>query len=339
MSHRICIFTAVLALALPAAAETALKCEQFTPRARTIKISRMESLRRGKAWLEGPAKSVAAVSCDQRGMKTEETEYDGKALRLRTVYTYLEGDGAKAACEKLRSEEKLTTTFSGEARSSLDDFCRANKKKDYGVAQVYDRSPSGAATAQDREDQEKPVRRIFRVFDPKGFPVEEYAFDPLLSLETRTSHVYDKANNLTETAVSDPEGRQLSREATARDKVTGSRTVSVYGENNELAKKTVYEYREDGTLRREVRTSYDAGGQALERSELYCDGKGNYQKELVYDGDAPEAAREFNYEHAFDKAGNWTLRRRSRIILYNGNRMADTQYAPEITRRDIEYYK
>ena len=96
MEHPIIVLAAALALAAPAAAETALKCEQFTPPARTVKTSRMQALRRGKAWTEGPAQSAADVACDVRGMKTVESEYDGKALRLRTAYAYREGDEAKA---------------------------------------------------------------------------------------------------------------------------------------------------------------------------------------------------------------------------------------------------
>jgi len=334
------IFAAALALAAPAGAETDLKCEPLKPGARTIKVSRMQPLRREKAWLEGSPKSVVLTACDTRGMKTEESEYDGKSLRIKTAYGYKEADEARALCVTLKSDAKLTTTFSGEARSSLDDFCRRSRKKDFGVALVYDRSPSGGDPLQagDKESQRRPIRQIFRLYNTKGFVTEELAFDPGMNLETRTIYAYDKANNLTETSVLDFEDRQLSRETLTRDKRTAVRTRSTYGESNELRKKTVYEDREDGTLRRETRSAYDSGEQAISRSEIYCDGKGRYQKELVYDADAPEPAREFAYEYLLDGKGNWTQERKARLIIYNGNRIADTQYAPEITKREIQYY-
>ncbi|HNW43973.1 MAG TPA: hypothetical protein PKI19_05660 [Elusimicrobiales bacterium] len=340
------LLAAALALAAPARAETDLKCEPLTPRARTIKISRMQPVRRDKTWLEGSPKSVRLVTCDTRGMKLEESEYDGKTLRLKTAYTYKENEEARALCETLKSEEKLTTTFSGEARSALDEFCRRNKKKDFGAALVYDLSPSigepsvrGGAPQPERgkEGARRPIRQIFRVY-AKSFVAEELAFDPDLNLETRTVYAYDKGNNLIETTLLDFEDRQLKRETVARDKKTASRTRTVYGESNELREKTVYEDREDGTLRRETRTAYDAGDQIISRSEIYCDAKGRYQKELSYDADATEPGREFTYEYTADANGNWTLERKARTIIYNGNRIPDTQYAPEITKREIQYY-
>ncbi|OGS13738.1 MAG: hypothetical protein A2285_03500 [Elusimicrobia bacterium RIFOXYA12_FULL_57_11] len=316
-----------------------MKCEPFTPRVRAIKISRMQPARREKTWLEGSPKSVTSVTCDIRGMKTGESEYDGKALRLKTAFTYKEGDEAKTLCENLMSEQKLTSTFSGEARSSLDEFCRRNRKKDFGVALVHDLSPSGAGTQpRGQESFRQPIRQIFRLYNTRGFVTEEFAFDPLLNLETRTVYAYDKANNLTETTVLDFDDRQLSRETLTRDKKTASRTRSVYGESNELRKKTVYEDREDGTLRRETRSSYDAGEQVITRSEIYCNAKGRYEKELLYDGDAPEPGHELTYAYTVDAKGNWTQERRNRTILYNGNRIPDTQAAPEITNRELQYY-
>ena len=342
------LFAAALALSVQARAETELTCEPLTPRARSIKISRMQPLRRGKSWLEGSPKSVVLVTCDLRGMKTEESEYDGKSLRLKTSFSYKEKEEARALCDTLKSEEKLTTTFSGEARSSLDDFCRRNKKKDFGAALVYDISPSNSdlspktadpAQGQARESARRPMRQMFRLYNARGFVTEELSFDTGMNLETHTVNVYDKANNLTETTVLDFEDRQLRRETIARDKKTASRTRSAYGESNELRKKTVYEDREDGTLRRETRTEYDSGEQVITRSEVYCDGKGHYQKELVFDADSPEPAREFLYEYALDGKGNWVQERKARVIIYNGNRIPDTQYAPEISKREIQYYQ
>ena len=91
-------------------------------------------------------------------------------------------------------------------------------------------------------------------------------------------------------------------------------------------------------LRREVRSAYDSGEQPVTRSEVYCDAKGRPEKELVYDADAAEAKYEYTYEYKYDAKGNWTEERKTRVIVYNGNRLADTQYAPEITKREFLYY-
>lgn len=324
---------ALLPLALPAFAETSLKCPELNPKTRSLKVLRMQPQRRGKDWLEGLPKSVNAVSCDLYGMKTEEAEYDGKNLVLKHAYVYLEKEEARKFCTERRSQEKLTTTFSDEAQSSVDDFCRKHQKKDFGIVQVFDASPSQA-----RESSRKPVRQIFRLYNKAGFTAEEHAFDPLMNLETVTLYAYDKKNNLSELTVNDFEGRQLRRETWAWNKAAASRTHSVFGETNELRKKTVFEQREDGTLRREVRSAYDSGEQPVTRSEIYCDAKGNPEKELVYDADAAEPKYEYTCVYKRDAKGNWTEERRTRVIVFNGNRMQDSQYAPEITKREFIYY-
>ncbi len=326
---------AALLLALPAAlpAQTDLACPELRPRTRTLKISRMQPLRRGKEWLPGTARTVNLVSCDMYGMKIEEAEYEGKNLVLKHSYSYKEKEESKALCDKRKSEEKLTSTFSEEAQSSLDDFCRANKKKDFAAVFVYDASPS-----QGRETARKPVRQIFRIFNARGFVTEEHSFDPMMNLESLTLFAYDKANNLTEKTVNDAEGRQLKRETYAWDKPTASRIKSVYGQNNELRARTVYARREDGTLRRELRTDYDSGEQPLAKTEIYCDERGLPQTELAFDADSAEARYEYAYTHKLDAKKNWTEQRRTRVTIYDGVRVPDVQRPPEITLRDFIYY-
>lgn len=327
-------FLALLLCLCPAAyAQADLKCPDFTPKARTVRTLRMQPLKRGKAWLEGTPKGTNSVSCDLYGLKTEEAEYDGKNLVLKHAFVYKDQGESKAICDTLKSEEKLTSSFSDKAQSSMDDFCRKYKKKDFGVVQVFDASPS-----QGRESARKPVRQVFRVFNAKGFVTEEHSFDPLMNLETVTVYSYDKGNNLAGVTVNDFDGRQLRREAFASDKATSSRTHAVYGETDELRKKTVFELREDGTLRREVRSTYDSGEQPVTRSEVYCDAKGRPEKELVYDADAAEAKYEYTYAYKYDAKGNWNEERKTRVIVFNGNRLADTQSAPEITKREFLYY-
>lgn len=323
----------IFCLAGSVSAQTDLRCPEFKPKVRSVRTSRMQPARRGKDWLAGVPKSVTAVTCDLYAMKTEEAEYDGKNLVLKNSFVYKEKEEARALCETLRSEQKLTTTFSTEARSSLDDFCRKNLKKDYGAALVYDASP-----AQGRESARKPVRQIFRLYNARGFVTEEQAFDPEMNLESVTLYAYDKANNLTETTVNDFDGRQLRRETLTWDKATASRARSEYGGNNELRRKTVDELREDGTLRRQVLTAYDSGEQPITRSETYCDARGRPEKELVYDADAAEAKYEYAYAYKYDPKGNWTEERKTRFIVYNGNRIAEPQQPPQVTLRELQYY-
>jgi hypothetical protein len=330
---KILILMLSAAFALPASAETSLKCPELKQKTRSIKIMRMQPLRRGKVWLEGSPKSVNTLSCDLYGMKTEEAEYDGKNLVLKHSYTYLAKEEAVQFCQNRKSQEKLTTTFSDEAQASVDDFCRRNKKKDFGIVQVFDASPS-----QGGESSRKPVRLIFRIYNKKGFTAEEHAFDPFMNLETVTLYAYDKKNNLTEMTVNDFDGRQLRREAWAWNKAAASRTHSIYGQTNQLRKKTVFEMRETGTLRREVNFTYDSGEQPITRSETYCDDKGRPEKELIYDADAAGPKYELTYTHKYDAKGNWTEERRSRVIVFNGNRMQDGKSAPEITKREFIYY-
>lgn len=323
----------LLCLAAPAAAQTDLKCPDFKQKVRLLKISRMQPLRRGKKWLDGSPKSAVATVCDLYGMKTEESEYDGKTLLRRTIYEYNEKDAARAICDALRRSRSTDSTFDSEEGTALSDFCDENGKKDFDEVTVYD-----ASSSQGRASARKPVRRIFRLYNKTGFVTEERSIDSQGNLESVTLLAYDKANNLSEKTLNDPDDRQLSRETYASDKVTASRTVSVYGANTMLSGKTVYELREDGTLRREVKTSYDSGEQPVTRTEIYCDDKGRREKELDYDADAAEPGCVYSYSYKYDKNGNWTEERRTRALVYNGNLLPDTQYAPEITKRDIQYY-
>jgi hypothetical protein len=320
-------------LAAPAAAQTELKCPDLKGKVRLVKVSRMEPARRGKEWLDGLPKSAVATVCDIYGMKTEESEYDGKSLLLKSVFEYKEKDDARAICAKLAADRKSGAEPDPDQGPALADFCADNGKNDFGAAFIYDASPS-----QGRETARKPVRKVLRLYNKRGFVTEERTLDPQDNLESVTLRAYDKANNLSELTVNDPEGRTLRRETYTADKATSSRARSVYGANTMLQEKTVYELREDGTLRREVRTTYDSGEQPVSRAEFYCDEKGRREKELDYDADAAEAKYEFTYSYKYDKAGNWTEERRTRALVYNGNLIPDTQYAPEITRRDIQYY-
>lgn len=320
-------------LAAPAAAQTDLRCPDIKPRARTIKISRTAPVRRGKAWLPGAPRTTLCYVCDLYGLKTEEAEYDGKTLSQRTSLVYKDKEASAALCEELKSEAKRTTTFSQEGKSSLDEFCRRNRKKDYRAVQVYDASPS-----QGKESERKPVRTIFRLLDSRGLAVEEQSFDPQLALETVTLRKFAKDGSPSEETVNDFDGRQLRRLAFARDAATASATESYFGENNELRRKTVREYRDDGTLRREVITDYDSGEQPVTRTEIYCDVKGRRVNELVYDMDSSDPKYAYDYFYVYDKKDNWTEERKTRVIMFNGERLEDTKAAPGITVRELSYY-
>jgi len=323
----------LICLAVPAAAQTDLKCPELRDKVRAVRTMRMEPVRRGKEWLEGTPKSVATLSCGPDGLKTEEAEYEGKAVVLSSSFTYNGKEGTNDLCEKLLAQ-KDTDEAPADAHLSVKEFCRNNLKKDISAALVYDSSPS----SQGRESAKKPVRQIFRLYGKKGLVDEEDSFDMFQSLESVTLYTYDKTGELSGLTVKDPDGRQLKREAFARDKATSSRTRSEYDENNELRQKTVYELRETGALRRETRSTYDAGDQVVARTEIYSDEKGSPEKELVYDADGADPKYEYSYAYKYDARDNWTQERKTRVIVYNGNRLADTQYAPEITNRTISYY-
>lgn len=330
-----------LLLALPAAllfpaiaaAQTSLKCPDLDARYRSLKVTRLQPLRRGKRWRPGKAKTINTVSCDMHGLKTGEAEYDGKNLVLKRSYVYKTTEETKEYCKKRKSEEKLTTSFSDEAQSSLDDFCRRNKRKDFSMVQVFDASPSkGRATAR------KPLRRIFRIYNKKGFVAEEHYFDPFMNLESVNVYSYDRKNNLTQLSVNDFDGRQMKRETYTGNKATRSRTASLYGGTNQLRRKTVKELREDNTVRREVRTDYDSGEQPVTRVEITYDTRGVAKKEQVFDADAAEPRYEYDYFHKVDAKGNWTERWRTRVTIFNGKRLKSSTQPPEITTRTISYY-
>jgi len=327
---KICSLSLLLALSAARAGAADLKCEDLKPRLKSLKVMNMEPRRRGKVWLEGEPRTVFYTACDYYGLKNEEAEYNQKSLVLKSRFAYRSREEARTLCETRKSEEKLTSTFSEEGRTSLDDFCRKNRKKDFDAVLVYNASPGAAA--------DKPIRHIFRIYNSKGFPSEEYEFDPSANLETRTVYKYDAKNTLIEKTDLDPEDKQLKRETYANDKITASRTVSLFNENDQLAEKTLREYREDGTLRRETITAYDAGEQAAAKTEIACGASGARETELVFRGDLEKPVYEYRYSHLFDKKGNWIEERKVKLTLYENKRFEDPAVAPAITRREITYY-
>lgn len=322
---------AALLLAGGAAAQTDLKCPDYASGVRSLKVIHMQPVRRGRRWLDGTPTDSLAISCDERGMKTSEAQYDGKALTLKRAYVYSAAPEARKFCENLKSEEKRTTSFSEEGNSSLDDFCRRNRKKDFTMAAVYD--PAAARGAQ-----AGPLRRVFTLLNKRGFPEKEYSFDAFNSLESVTAYDYDKNNGLTQVTVTDPDGGQLRRETFSGGGPAAPRVHSVYGETNQLKRKTADELRVDGTIRREVVTDYDSAEQPVSRSEIYMDTTGVPQKELIFDPDDPQPREEYDYTHELDKKGNWTERRRTRLLFFNGSPVKDPDSPPEITRREFLYY-
>lgn len=324
---------AAFLLAGRAAAQTGLKCPDYAAGVRSLKVMHMQPVRRGKRWLDGVPTDVLAVSCDRQGLKTSEEQYDGKALALKRAYVYSGAPEARKFCENLKSEEKRTTSFSEEGNTSLDDFCRRDKKKGFTMAAVYDSSPAAA-----KSGRAKPLHRVFRLFDKRGLLRKEYSFDSFDSLESVTDYDYDKKNRLTQTTVTDPDGGQLRRETFSGGGPAVPRIHSVYGETNQLKRKTVDESRVDGTLRRETITDYDSAEQPVRRSEIYMDTSGVPQKELVFDPDDQQPREEYDYKHELDKKGNWTEEWRTHVMFFNGSPVRDSDSPPEITKREFIYY-
>jgi hypothetical protein len=320
---------AALALALPAAGAD-LKCEDITPRIKSLDIMSMQPLRRGKTWLPGRPQTIFHTACDPRGMKSEEAEYSRNSLVRKNRFVSKSRGEAKQICESRRSEAKLATSFSEETSAAMDDFCRENRKKDFDAVFVFD-SAQGAAP-------ERPVRRIFRLYNAAGFPAEEYEFGDAADLETRTVYEYDPGNDLVRKTDYAPDGGQLKREAYSSDKAAASRTISFLDENDQLKKRITREYRADGTLRRETIRTYETGEEELGRTERYCDTKGVSERELVFQRDLTKPVNEYRYSHKFDRRGNWTEERKSKATIYDGKRFEDPKTAPQITRRKITYY-
>jgi len=314
------------------AAEMTLKCEDLRPRYSALKTMRMQPVRRGKAWLSGVPESELLVTCDRYGMKTGEFQYSRKSLVLRHKMVYQDRKTARLFCENAESNDELTSGFSQDARASLEDFCRKQKKKDFDAVLVYDETAGAAG------NRSEPFKHIFRVYNGAGFVSEEYFFDPASGFETKKVYSYDAKNNLTEAAEIDFSGTQIKRETFSFDKITASKTHSVYRQTNELLEKTVSQYREDSTLRSITIYSYDAGAQLVSKSEIRCSAAGLQEKEVIYRGDFEKPAYEYHYSHKLDPKGNWAERRKTKFIFFNGKYFPDTQSHPEITRREITYY-
>ncbi|HAH31277.1 MAG TPA: hypothetical protein DCL44_03070 [Elusimicrobia bacterium] len=323
---------------LAAGAEMTLKCEDLKPRHRTLKIIRMQPRLQDKVWLAGVPKTELTETCDLYGMKTGEAQYSQKSLQWKRRLVYKDREATKLFCKEQAAAEKHTPSFAEATSSSLNDFCRKRKKSDFDAIFVYDET--------DKNDgaDNPPFKHIFRIYNASGFTGEEYFFDPASILETRKVYKYDSKNNLVETTeLATTElgfaGNQVKRETFSFDPVTAVRTHAVYGRTTELTEKTVTEFREDSTLRRETRYTYDAGAQLVSKDEIYGSANGLTQKELLYQGDLDKPAYEYHYSYVLDSKGNWTEEWKTKFIVFNGKALPDTQAAPEITKREITYWE
>jgi YD repeat-containing protein len=330
MRRSLFIISAALLALSQHAAGTDLKCEDIKPKLKSIKVMNMEPLRRGKIWLEGKVKNIFYTACDPHGFKTEESEYHQNDLVLKSRFEHKTGSESRLICETVITEKKNADDLSAATGYSLADFCEENRKKTFDAVVIYD------VSAEDYTA--KPMRQVFRLHNPKGPVSEEYEFDSSENLETRTSYKYDSAGTLVEKTVYDATGSQLRREARAEDKITASRVISFFNENNQLSRKTVAEYRENGTLRREIATTYDAAEQALAKTEAICGANGRRETELVFQGNLEKPIYENRYSYKSDKKGNWIEERKIKLTLYDDKRFEDPKIAPQIVKREITYY-
>ena len=150
-------------------------------------------------------------------------------------------------------------------------------------------------------------------------------------------YVYSGKGELAERTEYGPDGTRLKQEVHSLDKKTGTRSVSVFNEHSQLLKKTVREFRKDGTLEKEVRTEYNAGEQMLSKFDISCDEKGRPRTEAVYEGgEAP--AYEYRYAYKYDAKGNWTEERKIKFLTYGGKKLEDKTASPRITKRELAYY-
>ncbi|HOW89046.1 MAG TPA: hypothetical protein PL037_02100 [Elusimicrobiales bacterium] len=323
------LITGMLSLAVPAGGAD-LACPRMTPPVRSLSVTGAQPLRRGKSWRAGKPQTVFSTLCDERGMKTEESEYSHDSLVRKERFVWKSIAEARRICAARKSEAKLATSFSEENRGPLDEFCRENKKKDFDAVFVFDMAPGS--------DPDKPVRRIFRLFNGSGLTAEEHEFGELADLETRTVYEYGPGNALLSRTDHAPDGSQLRKEVYSSDKASGYRSVSFFDANNQLKRRTSSGYGPDGTLLKETDSSYETGEREIGRTETSYSAKGDGGRELVYRGDLARPLEEYRFRRKLDGYGNWTEEIRTKAAIYEGKRITDPGTAPRITRREIGYF-
>ncbi|MBU2574050.1 MAG: hypothetical protein KKH28_08255 [Elusimicrobia bacterium] len=327
------IFLSLVCLAFPPAGAQELKCEDIKPKIKSLKVMTMRPVKRNKVWLEGNPGSVFQTSCAADGLKTEEAEYRQKTLVSKKRFIHKTMEEIKAMCRNIKSEKKVNSSFGEDSRSELEIYCREKLKKDFDAVMVYD-----AVAAPNASGALNLIRQTFRFFNSKGFPVEEHQFDLYMGLEVKITYKYRGKNDLAEKTDYGPDGDLLEQEVYSFNKAANTRTVSVFNEHGQPTKKTVYEYRKDGTCSKEIRTTYDSGEQMLSKSEIYRDEKGAPRKEVVYEGSFENPVYEYRYAYKSDKNGNWIEEWKTKFLAYGNKRLKDKSAAPRIIKREITYY-
>lgn len=320
-----------ICLVPPAAGAQELKCEGLKPGIKNLKVMLMSPVKRDKVWLEGSPGTTFQTACAPDGYKTEEAEYQQKTLVSKKRFVHKSREEVKALCLKAKPEDDADSEPGEDTRAELDKFCKEHQKRGPEAVMIYD-----AVAAPDAAGSSNLIRQTFRFLNSKGLPAEDRQFDNYMGLEARVEYKYG-GGELAERTDYGPDDAKLKQEVHSLDKKTGTRSVSVFNEHGQLTKKTVREYRKDGTLSKEVRTEYNTGEQMLSKSEIFCDGKGAPKTEAVYEG-GESPAYEYRYAYKYDAKGNWSEERKTKFLAYGEKRLEDRSVSPRITKREIAYY-
>lgn len=308
-----------------------LKCEDFVPKIKSLKVMIMAPVKRDKVWLEGSPASTFQTSCAPDGFKTEEAEYQQKSLVSKKSFVHKSREEVKSLCKGVKQEEGTETPAGEDSRADLDAFCKEHLGKGPEAVMIYD-----AAAAPDASGASNLIRQTFRFRNSKGLPVEDRQFDIYMGPEARIEYKYG-GGELAERTEYGPDDAKLKQEVRSFDKKANTRSVSLFNEHGQILKKTVSEYRKDGTLSKETRIEYNAGEQVLFKYELACDDKGSPKTEAVYEG-GETPAYEYHYAYKYDAKGNWTEEWKTKFLIYGGKKLEDKTASPRVTKRELAYY-
>lgn len=328
----ILIFLPVIWLICSRAAAQELKCDDLKPKIKSLKVMIMAPVKRDKVWLEGSPAATFQTACAPDGFKTEEAEYQQKTLVSKKRFIHKSRKEVRDLCAGAKSEEETDTPAGEDSRADLDKFCKEYLKKEPEAVMVYD-----AVAAPDASSAANLVRQTFRFYNPEGLPAEDHQFDNYMMPEARVEYKYGGKGEPAGRTDYGPDGARLRQEIRSFDKKANTRSVSVFNEHGQPLKKTVREYRKDGTLAKETRTEYNAGEQVLFKYEISCDEKGSPRTEAVYEG-GEDPAYEYRYTYKYDVKGNWTEEWKTKFLIYGGKKLEDKTASPRITKREIAYH-
>ena len=333
------IFAAAFPLSATAGQPPDSAADGFTGNVKSVTINQVSMIKKSGSWTSGRSAVLSRLAYDSGGKRTEKTVYNGPTIASKLLYIYRDKKSDPFCDEILRRDERWDSSFDREEKDDLRIFCEDHKAHTYKVLYIYDTS-----TGAEKKDKNGTAgilqSRLVSLVDKKNLITSEYDFDITGALNFKRIYKYDKENNIDSIIKTSPDDQTLERHAWKYDETGRVTERSEFGAYNAPVSKHIRQLRPDEPPAKETTILYNQDGSVSSRVEAAYDRKGGKTTETVYAGDNPDRIlSERSCAYDYDAGGNWTKRSCTQTAVTYGKKVTDAHAAPEITERQIEYFK